>query len=98
MQTKIENIIIKTLKNLSDEFEMKELENPSATTPIYGGGGGGFDSLALVSFITDLEQRLSDELGLEIVLADERAMSANNSPFKNVTSLTQYILTMCPKD
>lgn len=41
MQTKIENIIIKTLKNLSDEFEMKELENPSATTPIYGGGGGG---------------------------------------------------------
>lgn len=97
MQTKIENIIIETLKNLSDEFEMKELENPSATTPIYG-GGGGFDSLGLVSFITDLEQRLSDELGLEIVLADERAMSANNSPFKNVTSLTQYILTMCPKD
>lgn len=97
MQTKIENIIIETLKNLSDEFEMKELENPSVTTPIYG-GGGGFDSLALVSFITDLEQRLSDELGLEIVLADERAMSANNSPFKNVTSLTQYILTMYPKD
>lgn len=39
MQTKIENIIIETLKNLSDEFEMKELENPSVTTPIYGGGG-----------------------------------------------------------
>lgn len=61
-------------------------------------GGGGLDSLALVSFITDLEQTLNDELGLELILADERAMSSKNSPFKNVESLTQYILTLCFKD
>lgn len=60
--------------------------------------GGGLDSLALVSFITDLEQTLNDELGLELILADERAMSSKNSPFKNVDSLTQYILTLCSKD
>lgn len=97
MKAKIENIIVTTLKNLADEFEMKELQSPNATTQIYG-GGGGLDSLALVSFITDLEQTLNDELGLELILADERAMSSKNSPFKNVGSLTQYILTLCSKD
>lgn len=39
MKAKIENIIVTTLKNLADEFEMTELQNPNATTQIYGGGG-----------------------------------------------------------
>lgn len=39
MKAKIENIIVATLKNLADEFEMKELQNPNTTTQIYGGGG-----------------------------------------------------------
>lgn len=93
MQSKIEAIIIGVLKNLADDFEFEGLQNPSATTQIYG-SSGSLDSLALVSFITDLEQTLSDELGLNVVLADEKAMSLRNSPFKDVTTLTQYILTL----
>lgn len=93
MQSKIEAIIIKTLKNLADEFEYEGLENPNAQSAIYG-GGGGLDSLSLVSFITDLEQTLSDELGLEVILASEKTMSMRNSPFKDVATLTSYILTL----
>ena len=40
MQSKIEAIIIKTLKNLADEFEYEGLENPNAQSAIYGGGDG----------------------------------------------------------
>ena len=93
MQTKIENLIIAILKNMADEFECEALVNPNLDTPIYG-NNGGLDSLGLVSFITDLEQSLSDELGINVVLADEKTMSMRNSPFKDVATLTQYILTL----
>lgn len=93
MQSKIESIIISTLKNLADEFEYENLANPNTKTAIYG-ANGGLDSLGLVSFITDLEQTLSDELGIEVILANEKAMSMRNSPFKDVESLTNYILSL----
>ena len=93
MQTKIENLIIAILKNLADEFEYEALANPNAETAIYG-NNGGLDSLGLVSFIADLEQSLNDELGIEVILADEKTMSMRNSPFKDVATLTQYILTL----
>ena len=93
MQTKIQSLIIETLKNLADEFECEALANPSAETAIYG-NNGGLDSLGLVSFITDLEQSLNDALGVEVILADEKTMSMRNSPFKDVATLTQYILTL----
>ena len=93
MEIKIQDLIIAILKNMADEFEYEALANPSAETAIYG-NNGGLDSLGLVSFITDLEQSLSDELGINVVLADEKTMSMRNSPFKDVATLTQYILTL----
>ncbi|MGX3097353.1 hypothetical protein [Helicobacter sp. 23-1046] len=93
MENKIQSTIIAILKNLADEFECEALANPNAETAIYG-NNGGLDSLGLVSFITDLEQSLSDELGIEVILADEKTMSMRNSPFKDVATLTQYILTL----
>jgi len=41
--------------------------------------------------ITDLEERISDEFDKDITLADEKAMSQRNSPFRSVESLTNYI-------
>lgn len=49
------------------------------------------DSLALVRLLADLEQRLTDEYGFSVTLADERAMSQKNSPFRTVRSLADYI-------
>lgn len=93
MQDKIEKIIIETLVELNEELENESLEHPSSKTKLYG-ANGGLDSLALVSFITDLEEKISDEFDKEIVLADEKAMSAKTSPFRNVESLTLYIKSL----
>ncbi|MCG3675148.1 hypothetical protein L5F46_10245 [Aliarcobacter butzleri] len=93
MQDKIEKIIIETLVELNEELENESLENPSSKTKLYG-ANGGLDSLALVSFITDLEEKISDEFDKEVVLADEKAMSAKTSPFRNVESLTLYIKSL----
>ncbi|RFC50369.1 MAG: hypothetical protein DUW69_000626 [Verrucomicrobia bacterium] len=69
---------------------------PEATgdnPPIFG-AGAPLDSLGLVNFLADLEYRLTEELGREIVLASDRAMSQGRSPFRDVASLTDYIVEL----
>ncbi|EAI5466198.1 hypothetical protein BXA06_01165 [Campylobacter lari] len=91
MQEKIQNIIFYSLKNLADELENDDFKNPNLKTKIYG-INGNLDSLALVSLVSDLEELLSEEFNKEIILANEKMMSARNSPFKDVESLTDYIV------
>lgn len=91
MKDKVQNIIYEALENISDELENNELKTPTLQTKIYG-VDGNLDSLALVSFIADLEEMLGG-IGIDIVLADEKTMSARNSPFKDVETLIQHILT-----
>lgn len=93
MQEKIEKIIIDTLKELNEELENEAFLNPNSKTKLYG-GDGAMDSLALVSFIADLEDKISDEFEKDIILADEKAMSAKTSPFRNIESLTSYIKSL----
>ena len=90
MQEKIEKIIIDTLKELNEELENEAFLNPNSKTKLYG-GNGAMDSLALVSFIADLEDKISDEFEKDIILADEKAMSQRTSPFRSVETLTNYI-------
>ena len=90
MQEKIEKIIIEVLVELNEELENENLNNPTSETKLYG-GSGALDSLALVSLITDLEERISDEFEKDIILADEKAMSQRTSPFRSVETLTNYI-------
>lgn len=90
MTTKIENIIISTLKDVNEELDLKELERPTKETKLFG-GDGVLDSLSLVLFITDLEEKISSEFEKEVVLADEKAMSQRTSPFRSVESLKGYI-------
>jgi len=59
---------------------------------------GLLDSLGVVHFIVAVEDRVRDELGVSITLADERAMSAKSSPFRTVTSLASYLTELIPKD
>ena len=93
MQEKIEKIIIDTLKDLNEELENEAFLNPNSKTKLYG-GNGAMDSLALVSFIADLEDKISDKFEEDIILADEKAMSAKTSPFRNIESLTSYIKSL----
>jgi len=89
-QEKIIAIIIECLKELNEELENQDLENPTQKTRLYG-AKGTLDSLALVSFITDLEEMISDEFDIDIILADEKAMSQTSSPFRTVETLAIYI-------
>ena len=90
MKNQIEAIIIEALQDLNDDIESESLENPNKDTKIFG-EDGALDSLALVSLISDLEEGIHDNFDIDVILADEKAMSQHRSPFGSVESLTEYI-------
>jgi len=90
MKNKIEALIKDALTEINEEIESKELENITKETRLYG-GDSALDSLGLVNLIADLEEIISDEFDIEVVLADEKAMSQRTSPFRTVETLTDYI-------
>lgn len=56
------------------------------------GGDGVLNSIDLVGFIVEVEEKLEDEFNLSVVLADEKAMSRRTSPFARISYLADYIL------
>jgi acyl carrier protein len=49
------------------------------------------DSMHLVSLIVTIERELEDAFGVALTLADERALSMKESPFRSIQSLADYI-------
>ena len=49
------------------------------------------DSMHLVSLIITIERELEDAFGVSLTLADERALSMKESPFRPIQSLADYI-------
>ncbi len=52
------------------------------------------DSLGVVSLIVEVEQRVEAEHGVSVTLANDKAMSARNSPFRTVGVLADHVLAM----
>jgi len=49
------------------------------------------DSIHLVSLIVAVEREVEDAFGVAVTLADERALSMKESPFRSIQSLADYI-------
>ncbi len=81
----VERCILET----ADERGVPIPDDFGPETPLFG-REGVFDSMGLVSVIVAVEESVSDEFGVEITLADQRAMSQEKSPFLNSTSLAEY--------
>jgi hypothetical protein len=58
------------------------------------GRGGPLDSMALVSLIIEVETAIEDRFGVAVLLADERAVSRERSPFRTVGSFAGYAETV----
>ena len=65
------------------------LEKSEAT--VLMGEGGRLDSLAIVRLIVSVEERVQDESGSVVALADERAFAQPASPFGTVGALAKYV-------
>jgi acyl carrier protein len=52
------------------------------------------DSMRLVSLIIAIEREIEDTFGVALTLADERALSMKESPFRSIQSLADYIVLL----
>jgi len=89
---KILNIIYNSMdeiKDMVEDTEGKFIKKPE--TFLYG-SESVLDSMSTVALIVAIEQKFNEEFDKDIIIASEKAVSAKNSPFKTVSSLTDYIL------
>jgi len=93
MKEDINSLVISCLNELLSEMdEQDQSQIPALDESTYLFGRKGIlDSLGLVTLIVNIEQKLNEDYGTTITIADERAMSQERSPFRTVGSLIQYI-------
>lgn len=86
----IEDLVRTALTELAVDLDKPELANASPATVLFG-PEGALDSLGLVHLIADVESRVAEATGREIIIADERAMSRSRSPFRTIETLVDYL-------
>ncbi|MEI6620768.1 MAG: hypothetical protein WCP28_02525 [Actinomycetes bacterium] len=88
-----QEIVFDALRTLNGELPEGEKVEVGPGLTLFG-VDSPIDSLALVSLIVDIEAAVSERLGHEVVLTDDRAMSRDVVPFSNVQTLTDYVVEL----
>lgn len=91
----IEEIIYPVLDEFKEDEELEFTNSPELI--LYGDGDTVLDSLSLVDFLVGIQDKISEVTGKDIVLATPKALSNSNSPFKTVTTLSEYISELLDK-
>ena len=91
MKEKIKNLVVESLKELKDtnnlDFEIND-------ETILLGENAVMDSFDFVSFVSTLEEKISDEFNKSITVVSEKAFSKKYSPFKTIDRITDYIIEL----
>jgi acyl carrier protein len=90
-------MVIASLEDVLSQAEEPPTAPVSEETHLVG-RSAVLDSLGMVTLVVDLEQRIEEEYGVSLTLADDRAMSQKHSPFLTVRSLTNYILGLIDEE
>lgn len=88
--SKVQEAIIEYIKGFNDTLENPVDLSKGADSVLFG-AGGALDSVDFVSLVVDIEQMVEEKFGQIVGLADARAMSQKNSPFRTVGTLAEYI-------
>lgn len=85
--------ISNAIDNMNQLLDKGEKIKKSPQTALFG-PSGVLDSLGFVNLIVAVEQKIEEEFGVAITLADERAMSRRNNPFQTIGTLSDYITSL----
>ncbi len=96
-RSQIESAVLSAIEELNQDLPKGAVLEPAPDTVLFG-RGSRLDSLGLVNLIVAVESSLADQLGIEITLADEKAMSQASSPFRTVKTLVDYIARRLEED
>jgi D-alanine--poly(phosphoribitol) ligase subunit 2 len=90
MKDKIIESIYNSIEELNRQLAEDNHLEKSVGTVLFG-NEGRLDSLSLVNLLVIIEQNIEDEFDISLTIADERAMSQKQSPFKNIGTLANYL-------
>ena len=89
-----EERILKTIYQAVEEINQQlpeEARLKLSPDTVLWSKANGLDSMGLVNLIVMTEENIEEEFGKAINLADEKAMSQENSPFQTIETLANYI-------
>lgn len=89
-RARIAAIIREAIAEVAQDLDQSIDVNDSPEMVLYG-ESSALTSLAVVAVVITVEQSIEDECGVQLSLADDRAMSRQQSPFATVGSLTDYV-------
>lgn len=87
MNDTIKLLVLESIEEINNDSQIEELYSPSLDTNFFD----LVDSLAVLNFILDIEQRLERRFGRYIQIADEDVMDASKTPFKTVKDIIEFI-------
>lgn len=91
MREQVLKIIEAVIQQINEELDYDSLREVTLETILFG-GDGGVDSLSLVFIVSNVEKEIYGQLGKSISLANEKAMSMRNSPYRSVGTLLDYTM------
>lgn len=88
MKNKILDCIYDAIDKVNNinNIDIKKLED----TVLFG-RGSKIDSLTLVQLVIAVEYKINEEFDTKITIADDKAFSLKNSPFKSIDKLKNYL-------
>lgn len=93
MKNELLELIISTANELKDQEEVEISSEIDNNTELFG-KSGILDSMGLVSLVVAVEQAIEEKYNIAISLADEKALSQKNSPFRTVSALAEYAVSL----
>ena len=90
----IQEVLLTIIEQSFDELNALREDSEkllfSNSTQLYG-AESPLDSVDLVNLLLAIEERIEDELDVSFTIANEKALSMKNSPFRTVQTLCDYL-------
>lgn len=93
MQEEIREIIKNALEELNEQLDNTSKISYGEQTRLTG-AGAVLDSMDFVTLITIIEELLEEKFGRDLRLVSDKAFSVQYSPFKDFSTLEQFILDL----
>jgi D-alanine--poly(phosphoribitol) ligase subunit 2 len=92
-EEKVREIIHRVIDQINLQLAADQRLEKGETIPLFG-EEGRLDSLGLVNLIVGVEGGIAEDFGTTVNLADEQLMARQDSPFRTVGSLVEYVTSL----
>ena len=90
MKGKIVEAILEVVDSFNEELPESGRILRAPDAPLYG-KNAPLDSIGLVNIVIRIEEIIEDRFNKRVTIADEKALSQKQSPFRSVDSMATYI-------